>query len=273
MLMTANRIDRVFGRCRAEGRPALILYLTAGFPDAETTRRLLPALETAGADLIELGVPFSDPIADGPTIQRASAKALEGGMTFDRTLGILRDFRRSSELPVILFGAYNPFLRKGIAENVQLAAEAGADGFLAADLPVEECAELRDAAAGRGLKLVLLAAPTSPEERLRSICANSTGFVYCISLKGITGARADIAADVGEYLGRVRRVSPVPVAVGFGINTPEQAARFAPMADGIVVGSGLIATIEKAANEGSGLVAAAGAYVRSLAGALKPHVP
>jgi tryptophan synthase alpha chain len=265
----ANRIDRLFESCREQKRPALILYLTSGFPDEETTRRLMPVLEEAGCDLLELGVPFSDPIADGPTIQKASTEALERGMTLARTLAIVRDLRATSQMPVILFGAYNPFLRHGLEETARDAAAAGVDGLLAADLPIEEAGPLRTALAAQGLHLVPLAAPTSPDERLRAIGEVASGFLYCIALKGITGARGAVADDVVPYLQRVRRATRVPLALGFGISTPEHVTAMKPYADAIVVGSALIATIRDARDAGRDPVEAARAYVRSLAAALR----
>jgi tryptophan synthase alpha chain len=263
------RLSQMFAKCRAENRAALILYLTAGFPTADVTRRLLPVLERAGCDLVELGVPFSDPIADGPTIQKASTVALENGMSLDKALGLVRDFRQSSALPMILFGAYNPFVVRGLDAMASMAAEAGIDGMLAADLPVEEAADLRAACHAKGLDLVLLAAPTSPTERLRSIAAQSSGFLYCISVKGITGARTELGPQVAAYLDRVRPAAgELPIAVGFGISTPEHVRAVAPHADAVVVGSGLISLIEACVREGRDLEAEVGNYVSGLAAAL-----
>ena len=265
----ANRIDRLFERCRAENRAALILYLTSGFPDEQTTRRLLPVLEEAGCDLIELGVPFSDPIADGPTIQQASTVALGGGMTLEKTLAIVRDFRRESELPLILFGAYNPFLRRGLAESARDAASAGADGFLAADLPVEEALPFREACREHGLHLVSLIAPTSPERRISAIAAQSSGFLYCIAVKGITGARTSVATDVSGYLTRIHELTPIPLALGFGISKPEHVAAVAPHCEAVVVGSALINLIGDCTRRGGNLEKEVGDYIRSLVPALK----
>lgn len=266
---TQNRIDRVFARARDENRAALILYLTAGFPDAETTRRLLPVLADSGCDLIELGVPFSDPIADGPTIQQASAEALENGMTLEGTLNILRDFRAEFETPVVLFGAFNPFHHHGIVESARMAAEAGADGFLAADLPLEEAGPFRDACRQSGLHLISLVAPTTPTGRIASYGRVSSGFVYCISVKGITGARQTMSEEVAPYLDRVRSATDLPIAVGFGISEPDQAAALATHADGIVVGSALINLIARCVGEGRDLENEVSQYVRSLVSALR----
>lgn len=270
--MTSNRIDSLFARCRQEERAALILYLTSGFPDAQTTRRLLPVLEQAGCDLVELGVPFSDPIADGPTIQRASAVALERGMSLSATLEIVSEFRRQSAMPLILFGAYNPFLRHGLQETAREAAGAGADGILAADLPIEEAAPFREACRANGLHLIALIAPTSPDARIAAIARSASGFLYCMALKGTTGARSAIGADVGPYLARVRRQTTLPLAVGFGIGKPEHVAAVGPHCDAVVVGSALIDLIGRCEREGLDLERTIERYVRSLAEALPKKI-
>ncbi|MEQ8821151.1 MAG: tryptophan synthase subunit alpha [Sumerlaeia bacterium] len=273
-LSTDNRIEALFRRTREENRAALILYLTSGFPNEETTRRLLPVLAEAGCDLIELGVPFSDPIADGPTIQKASSVALDNGMTLSKTLEIAREFRAAHETPLILFGALNPFLKRGLEASARAAREAGADGFLAADLPAEEADEFAEICERENLKLVLLAAPTSPDGRLRAIAAKSTGFLYCISSRGITGARDTMGPNVTEYLGRVRAQieatgKPLPLAVGFGISKPEHAALMAPHCEAVVVGSALINLIQECANRGEDPAEPVRAFVRAMADATR----
>jgi len=270
--MSNNRIDQLFAKTRAEKRAALILYLTSGFPDAATTRRILPVLEEAGCDLVELGVPFSDPIADGPTIQHASTVALENGMTFQETLNIITEFRQSSQLPIVLFGASNPFYRRGLDRSAADAKAAGADGFLAADVPVEEAADFRAALRPHDLHLISLVAPTSPDDRVRHIAAASSGFLYCIAIKGITGARGDLGDSVVPYLQRLRGLTDMPLALGFGISTPEHVATVAPHCDAVVVGSALINLIEKCHREGLDLEQQVGDYVRSLAAALTGNV-
>lgn len=264
-----NRIDEMFDRARAERRAALILYITAGFPDADTTRRLLPVLAESGCDLIELGAPFSDPIADGPTIQQASTKALEAGMTLPKAFDILRGFRGAHDTPVVVFGAFNPFLARGLEATARMAKEAGADGFLAADVPVEEAEEFGAICRAQGLHLVLLAAPTSPPERLERIGALTGGFLYCISMKGITGGSGGIDAGIGAYIERLRAATAAPLAVGFGISTPEHASALAPQADAIVVGSALIRLIEKVSSEGGDLEGEVARFVRDLADACR----
>ncbi|MCB2155830.1 tryptophan synthase subunit alpha [bacterium] len=260
-----NRIDELFARCREENRAALILYLTSGFPDAETTKALLPVLAESGADLIELGVPFSDPIADGPTIQKASSIALERGMSFTGTLELLSEFRKSHQTPVVLFGALNPFLAHGLEESSRLAKDAGADGFLAADLPAEEAAEFRAACQPQGLHLVPLIAPTTSNERIAAIAEHAGGFLYCIARRGITGAHSDVDQSVLDYLDRVQANANLPLAVGFGIATPDDVRSLAPHADGVVVGSALIKLIGKCQDEGLDVKQEVAAYVQSLA--------
>lgn len=273
MTPPSNRIDRLFERTRGEKRAALVLYLTAGFPDADTTRRLLPVLERAGCDLVELGIPFSDPIADGPTIQKASTVALENGMTLGKALDLLSAFRAGSEMPVVPFGAYNPFYRRGLDRFASEAAEAGADGVLIADLPLEEARDARATFARHDLHLISLIAPTSPDSRVQRIAAASSGFLYAIAIKGITGVRGDVGESVVPYLQRLRRQTDLPLALGFGISKPEHVAQVAPHCDAVVVGSGLISLIERCAAEGLDLEGEVERYVRSLSAALGGSVP
>lgn len=243
-----NRIDRRFSELRASGQKALIPYLTAGYPSAELTLPLLKALDAAGVDVIELGVPFSDPIADGPTIQRASATALARGIKVPAILEIVRRFRKDSETPIVLFGAYNPFLHYGVEKFVKDAAQAGADGLLIPDMPVEEAAEIKPSLEKAGLHLIELIAPTTPPDRQEKICAQGSGFIYFISVKGVTGARTTVRFDVSDSIEEIRKHTDLPVVVGFGIATPEQAADVARTADGSVVGSSLIDFIGKNEN-------------------------
>ncbi len=273
--MKPNRIDERFARCLAEKRAALILYLTAGFPDLKATARLLLALERGGADIIELGVPFSDPIADGPTIQAASARALEAGASLRSTLDALGQARAAGlSVPVVLFGALNPFLHYGLDRLAHDAADAGADGFLAADLPVEEADEFEGAVRREGLHLIYLAAPTTPQERLEHIASRAGGFLYAIALKGVTGARADLDPGIGEYLARLHRAAAgrVPIALGFGISTPDHVRQVAGQCEGVVVGSALIRALDEALKRSAdqaALEAAAEGFTASLAAALR----
>ncbi|MGF1573723.1 MAG: tryptophan synthase subunit alpha [Sumerlaeia bacterium] len=262
-----NRIDRLFQTCKSQNRAALVLYLTAGFPTPAFTLPLLKVLQENGCDLVELGIPFSDPIADGPTIQRASTIALEQGMTFQKALDQLTEFRKTSELPVIFFGAVNPFLRRGLEKSAQDAALAGADGFLAADLPTEESDEFRSLCTAHQLHLIPLLAPTTSNQRISEISQKASGFLYTMSLKGITGARTELQDDLSPYLQRIKAHSTLPIALGFGISTPEQIHQLSPQCDAIVVGSKLITTIEEEISAGPGWEQRVGRFVRSLADA------
>lgn len=235
-----SRIALTFERAHAQGERALIPYLTAGFPRLSDTVGLLRALERGGADIIELGVPFSDPIADGPTIQASCAESLRQGTTLAAVLEMVREFRRESQVPIVLFGAYNPFLRYGLERLARDASEAGADALLIPDLPVDEGEEAAAVIRGSGLDLVFLVAPTTPLERKRLICSKTSGFVYYISVKGVTGARESITFELEQPLAELRSVTTLPIAVGFGIATPAQAAAVGRLADGVIVGSALV---------------------------------
>ena len=241
-----NRIDKKFAALKKQRRTALIPFVTAGDPDLATTLEILRALERAGADLIELGVPFSDPMADGPTIQRASERALEKGASLPRILQMVRKFRRHSEMPLILFGYYNPFLRYGLKRFTAEAEAAGVDGVLCVDLPPEESGELKRWTDARGLDTIFLLAPTSDIGRIRLVARRGRGFIYYVSVTGVTGARRSLENHLRARVARVRRETSLPVGVGFGISTPRQAAWIASFADAAVVGSALIGTMERA---------------------------
>lgn len=238
--MKQTRLALTFAALRATGRKALVGYLTAG--DATAARSLSDigcALDW-GVDILELGVPFSDPTADGPVIQAASQRALAGGMTVARTLKLVARIRRRNRQPIILFGYANPFFRYGFRRLARDAAEAGADGFLVVDLPPEEAEEFDRHLRPRGLSLIPLIAPTTPLARARNIVRNATGFVYYIMIRGVTGMRATLPADVGRHLRSLRHCTKLPIVAGFGISTPAQALAGARHADGIVVGSALV---------------------------------
>jgi tryptophan synthase alpha chain len=226
---------------RAEGRAGLVTYLTAGDPDPETSARLFAGLPTAGADLIEIGMPFSDPMADGPVIQEAGQRALKQGMTLRRTLALVRELRRADDAtPVVLMGYYNPIYRYGPETFSRDAVAAGVDGVIVVDLPPEEDTELTAPARAAGLDVVRLATPTSDDRRLPRIVEHASGFIYCVAVAGITGTRSAAAADVAVAIARLRRFTELPIAVGFGIRTPEQAAAVAHTADAAVVGTALV---------------------------------
>jgi len=226
-------------------KPSLVAYITCGDPDLATTRDIVLAAIEAGAEVIELGVPFSDPVADGPVIQRASERALRHGTTLEQVLELAREIRKESQAGLIVFSYLNPILRMGIARFAAAAQNAGLDGALITDLPVEEAGEYLHEMRRRNLATIFLAAPTSTDERLRQICKASTGFVYAVSRTGVTGVRQQLAGDAEKLTRRLRRHTKLPIAVGFGISTPEQFAAVGKFADAAVVGSAIVETIER----------------------------
>jgi tryptophan synthase alpha chain len=241
-----SRIDAVFTNLKARNEAAFVPFLTYGDPEPTATLPLLRELVRAGADLIELGVPFSDPMADGPVLQRAAERALAQGATLRGALDTIATFRRESDVPIILFGYYNPIFRYGLERVARDAHQAGADGFLCVDLPPEESADLDRAAKREGLALIYLLAPTSTPDRIRRVVSKARGFIYFVSVLGVTGVRATVAANLDELVASVRGYTELPVGVGFGISTPEQAERVARVADAVIVGSELSRTIEEA---------------------------
>jgi len=239
--MTARRIDQRFAALKAEGRAGFVTYLVAGDPDVETSFEILRGLPGAGADFIELGYPFSDPMAEGPPIQRASQRAIAGGMTLNGTLELVRRFRAGDQsTPLILMGYLNPLLTHGLEAFAADAAEAGVDGMIVVDCPPEEADPLADALDAHGVALIRLATPTTDDERLKVVTRRTSGFVYYVSVAGVTGVKEADAGAVAPSVERVRRASGLPVAVGFGIRTPERAAAVARVADAVVVGSALV---------------------------------
>lgn len=239
--MGLDRIAAAFAATRAEGRAALMPYYTLGYPDAATSEAVIRAVAAAGADLIELGMPFSDPLADGPTIQRSTQTALEAGMTIGGCLALTGRLRAGGlAQPFLLMGYINPVLAYGATRFVSDAAAAGADGLIIPDLPPEEAGELAAACAAHRLALIHLAAPNSTDERLALLAAVTTGFLYLVSVAGVTGVRPGLPADLADFIGRARRVARTPIAVGFGIATPAQARAVGRLADGVIVGSALI---------------------------------
>jgi tryptophan synthase alpha chain len=246
--VTKDRIDRRFASLKAENRAGFVTYVMAGDPDAATTLSVLKGLPAAGADLIELGFPFSDPMAEGPTIQRAAQRGLKSGMTLQGTLDLVAAFREGDQdTPIILMGYLNPVLNKGFETFAALAAKAGVDGLIIVDCPPEEADPLSDALEAEGIALIRLAAPTTDDARLPMVVRRTSGFVYYVSVAGVTGVKSADAADVAPAVERLRKASGLPVAVGFGIRTPEQAAAVAKVADAAVVGSALVDEIEAAA--------------------------
>jgi tryptophan synthase alpha chain len=239
--MTALRLDICFAALKHEGRSGFVAYIMAGDPDAATTLKVLQGLPAAGADIIELGFPFSDPMADGPAIQRAALRALAGKMTLAGTLDLVRSFRQSDDVtPIVLMGYLNPILTYGVERFAQDAARAGVDGMIMVDVPPEEADPIADALDGVGVSLIRLAAPTTDDARLPVVVKRTSGFVYYVSVAGVTGGKAVNASAIAPAVDRVRKASGLPVAVGFGIRTPEQAAEVARIADAVVVGSALV---------------------------------
>jgi len=234
-----SRIDNKFAALKAENRAAFVSYIMAGDPDYETSLEIVKGLPAV--DIIELGLPFTDPMADGPSIQLAGQRALEQGMTLDKTLQMARDFRVNDDTtPIIMMGYYNPIYSKGVATFLAEAKEAGIDGLIVVDLPPEEDDELCLPAVEAGLHFIRLATPTTDDRRLPAVLENTSGFVYYVSITGITGAAEAVAGDVGPEVARIKGATDLPVCVGFGVKTPERSAEIARVADGVVVGSAIV---------------------------------
>ena len=242
--MTTARIDARFAALKAEGRAAFVTYIMAGDPDYATGLEILKGLPAAGADVIEVGFPFSDPMAEGPPIQRAALRALGNGMTLSKTLAMIAEFRKGDQAtPIILMGYANPLINRGFATFAHDAAQAGVDGLIVVDIPPEEADPLADALDAEQLSLLLLSTPTSDDARLKVILRRTSGFAYYVSVAGVTGVKEADADTVAPHVERVRAAGGLPVAVGFGIKTPERAAAIARVADGVVVGSALVEEI------------------------------
>ena len=246
VVSNSTRISKRFAELRASGELGIVAYITAGDPSLDATLKFVLALAEAGADVIELGVPFSDPVADGPTIQRASERALKAGATLAGVLDLVRRVRQSSQVPLVLFSYYNPFLQMGLEKFASSAASAGADGVLATDLPPEESDHYRHILAAHHLDTIFLGAPTTTDERLVRIAACSSGFLYLISRTGVTGAKTALPDDLPALLRRARKATQLPIAVGFGISLPGHVSVLGGLADAAVVGSALVSEIENA---------------------------
>lgn len=273
-----SRVEARFAALKQEGRAALVTFVTAGDPDLETSWEILKGLPAAGADVIEIGMPFSDPMADGPAIQAGSLRALQGGMTLRKTLDLARRFRQQdSETPIILMGYYNPIYSMGPQRFLEEAVSAGVDGLIIVDLPPEEDDELCEPAVAAGLHWIRLATPTTDDARLPKVLKNTSGFLYYVSVLGITGTRSALTEEVAAAVERFRRHTDIPVAVGFGIKTPEQAAAIGRVADAAVVGSAIVDRIHSSLDEGgkatSETVPAALDLVRALADGMRGKVP
>jgi tryptophan synthase alpha chain len=263
-----SRISEAFARLRDRNEAALIPYITAGDPSLTITEELVPVLEKAGADLIELGMPFSDPMADGPTIQKASERALAQGVTLRKVLNLVSRLRRKTDIPIILMGYYNPFLAYGIKKLADDARKAGVDGLLVDDLPPEEAQEIKEQSDRVGMDLIFLLAPTSDESRIRLIKEKASGFLYYVSVTGVTGARSTLDKAIKGQVEKIRGISGLPIGVGFGISCPEHVARVSRWADAVIVGSALINVVVRHQSR-KHLLREVGRFVSSLKEATK----
>lgn len=269
-----SRLETRFAALREEGRGGLVTFVTAGDPDAGTSAEILAGLPGAGADIIELGMPFTDPMADGPSIELASGRALANGQNMTRTLQMVSDFRKSDgDTPIVLMGYYNPIHAYGREKFAKDAAAAGVDGLILVDLPPEEEDESRPLAVAEGIDIVRLIAPTSTDPRIGTLVKNASGFVYYVSVRGITGTSSAAASDIASNVSRIQAQTDLPVAVGFGIRTPEQAAEVAAVADAAVVGTAIVETIANALDRDGkpqpGLVSDTLGFVSDLAKAVR----
>ncbi len=268
--MTKSRIDARFAALKAEGRAAFVPYVMAGDPDADTALAILKGLPAAGADLIEVGFPFSDPMAEGPPIQRAAQRALAKGMTLHGTLDLIRAFRDADQTtPIILMGYMNPLVSWGFEAFAKAAAEAGADGMIVVDCPPEEADPLADALEANGMALIFLTTPTTDDKRLPTVIRRASGFVYYVSVAGVTGVKEADAQAVAPNVERIRKASGLPVAVGFGIKTPERASAIAQVADAVVVGSALVDEVAEAVDLNEDVTTRVLSKVESLAKAVQ----
>ena len=264
-----NRIDKKFQELRDQDAKAFMPYLCAGDPTPELTSKLLLTLEEAGADLIELGVPFSDPIADGPTVQRASERALTHNISLEQILAIVADLRPQTEIPIALMSYYNPIFRMGEDVFCKAAQDAGVDGVIVPDLPPEQAQPLLEVAPTYNLATIFLAAPTSPPERMQLIASVSTGFIYCVSVTGVTGARATLSDEIAPMIRELRKHTDKPVSVGFGVSTPDQATQVVQIADGAIVGSAIVNVIEDNMDNEAKLLTAVKQFASELAAGVK----
>lgn len=264
-----SRIQQTFARARAEQRAAFVAYVCAGDPDFDTSVEICRALLANGVDILELGVPFSDPLADGLTNQLAAQRALESGMTASRVFELVRRIREFSQAPVVFYTYYNLVFANGVDAYVAAARAAGVDGILTLDLPPEEAAEVAKACAAHGVETVFIIAPTSPDERIARIAATATGFLYYVSREGVTGVRDQVAGNIPQTMARIRAKTRLPVVVGFGIGTRAQVAEVATHADGVVVGSALVNCVRDHLTDRSKIVPAIGARAADLAAGVR----
>ena len=259
-----DRIAQTFARCKAEGRPAFVSYVCAGDPDVATSKQILLALARNGADVLEVGVPFSDPLADGLTNQLASQRALEGGMTYDGLLDILRAVRAGTDKPIVLYCYYNLLFSFGVEDYCRKVREAGADGLLVLDCPPEEAGELIAASRRNGLANIFIIAPTTPPARIALIAAQASGFIYYVSREGVTGERSELAANLTTAVAEIKKHTTLPVCVGFGVSTAAHVQAIAKVAEGVVVGSALVNVVAAHKDRRGEAAEAVGAKVREL---------
>ncbi|MFO8008590.1 MAG: tryptophan synthase subunit alpha [Candidatus Brocadiia bacterium] len=260
-----NRIDARFARLAEAGQAAFIPFFTAGDPRVDATVRLLRQAEEAGADLIELGFPYSDPIADGPTIQQSYHRVLEGGLGLEEVFGLVREARQGCDLPIVAMISYSLVFHMGMERFIERALEAGIDGATVPDLPIEEAVSLLPAARERGFRLICFATPATTAERRALVAQNAAGFIYYISVRGITGERAELPPDLVQNIREMRAMTDVPIAVGFGISDPEQARAVARCADGVIVGSAIVKRMNAADQQGQDPVEAAAEFISAMA--------
>ncbi len=265
-----NRIESMFADLKKKKETALIPFITAGDPDIQTTEALVIEMAKNGADLIELGLPFSDPLADGPTIQAASQRALAGGMNTEKFFKLSAKIREKTEVPLVLMGYYNPIYKYGLEKFAKDAAQAGIDGTIIPDLPLEESGPWMKAAKKNGLANIFLIAPNTPSDRIKKIGKASQGFLYYVSVTGITGARTELPPELAKGLNKAQKLVSIPLAVGFGISKPEQVAMLSEVADGIIVGSAIVKLIEKNSQNLEKAIKEVGKFVKSLKKATKP---
>jgi tryptophan synthase alpha chain len=258
-----SRIDAVFQALKKTDRVALMPFLTAGDPSLDLTARYILEMEKNGADIIELGIPFSDPLADGPTIQRSAQRALAAGVSLAGILDFLKELRKESRIPIVLMGYFNPIFHYGVERFVEDAEAAGADGVIVPDLPPEEAGELMDAAKDKGLDMIFLLAPTSTPERIKIIAELSQGFIYYVSLTGVTGARSQLSTGIAESISKIRQVTSKPICVGFGISSPDHVRDVRHFVDGVIVGSAVVGRIEKVSGRVDG-PEQVGGFIREL---------
>jgi len=263
-----NRVDNKFRELKRLGKKAFIAYITAGDPDINMTKKVVLALEGSGADIIELGIPFSDPLADGPTIQAASHRALLKGANLKSIFALVAGLRKVTEIPLVFMTYYNPVLRYGIDNFIMACRKSGVDGVIVPDLPFEEAGDLIKLSKAHGIATIFLVAPTSTRDRIANIVKKSSGFIYYVSLTGVTGARADLPTEVTSNVSAIKSVTNKPVAVGFGISTPGQARKVAVVADGIIVGSAIVKIIEKNGKNSKELLSKISSFSKTLAKAI-----